>query len=420
MDTITHGIAGALVGKAFFADGFVAAGLPRREADAERGDKPPATTTGEKRGHKAPATTSTQMGRVAIWAATLGGLFPDSDAVLGLFDVNGMAVISAHRGVTHSFLCLPLWALALAALTRWFCRRHEIACPSFAALTGIYAAGIALHIFLDLITSFGTMIWSPLSAARVSLDLAFIIDLALTSTVLLPQVAAWVHRERITQTLRALFAWGSFTLAAFAVRWMARLLQLPFSRWVAPVAALIFAALFFLPLLGRWGNRVPRRAWCRAGVLALAAYLGACFFAHRAALGFVEDYAARENLRVDAIAAIPLPTSLLNWSGLIRTADGVHFATIHLFAARAPKFGFSGDAADNPYIAAARQLPEVQSYFRFARFPVVRFHERGGVNVVEFVDLRFFGRTRRGPQPFTFRVVFDAQGGVISSGWAEE
>jgi membrane-bound metal-dependent hydrolase YbcI (DUF457 family) len=399
MDTITHGIAGALVGKAFFAG---------RGGDAP--DSPASEDAGDKN----------RAGRVAIWAATLGGIFPDSDSVLALFDANGMAVISSHRGVTHSFLLLPLWALMLAALTRWFCRRRTIGCPSFAALTGIYAAGIVLHIFLDLITSFGTMIWAPLSAARISWDLVFIIDFALTAVVLLPQVAAWVHRERITQPLRALLAWGFFTLAAFAVRWLARLLQLPMSRWVGPATALILAALFFLPLPGGWGNRVPRRAWCRAGVLALAAYLGVCFLAHRAALGFVNEYAARENLRVDAIAAIPLPPSLLNWSGLVRTPDGVHFATINLFAARGPKFGFSGDAPDNPYITAARRLPEVQNYFRFARFPVVHYAECGGINVVEFSDLRFYGRFRRAPQPFTFRVTLDAAGGVLSSGWAED
>jgi hypothetical protein len=372
---------------------------------------------------KSPASEdagyNARAGRMAIWAATLGGIFPDSDSLLGLFDANGMAVISSHRGETHSFLLLPLWALALAALTRWFCRR-EIACPSFAALTGIYAAGIALHIFLDLITSFGTMIWAPANYARVSWDLAFIIDFALTATVLLPQVAAWVYRERITQPLRALFAWGLFSLTAFGVQRLARRMELPHSPWMTSVVALLLAALFFLPLLRGWGSRVSRRAWCRAGVVVFAAYLGACFFANRAALRMVEDYAARENLRVDAIAAIPVPPSLLHWSGLVRTPDGVHFASIRLFAARGPKFGFSGDAADNPYIAAARRLPTVQSYLRFARFPVVRFAERGGMNVVEFVDLRFFGRTRRGPEPFTFRVTLDSAGQVLSSGWADD
>lgn len=400
MDTITHGIAGALVGKAFFAG--------RGSEEQEAGLVPASTNA------------AAQMGRVAIWAATLGGIFPDSDSVMGLFESNGMAVISSHRGVTHSFLVMPLWALGLAALTRWICRRREIACPSLAALTAIYAAGIALHIFLDLITSFGTMIWAPLAGTRVSWDLVFIIDFALTGIVLLPQAAAWVYREKITQPLRALFAWGLFVLAAFGLGWLARSLQLPLSLWMPLVVAGLLAALFFAPMARGWGFRVSRRAWCRAGVAALAAYLGACFFANRAAVRVVKDHAARENLRVESLAAIPIPPSLLNWSGLARTADGVHFSTINLFAARLPKFGFSGDAPDNPYITAARKLPEVQNYFRFARFPVVRYSERGGLNMVEFSDLRFYGRFRRGTQPFTYRVTLDAAGRVISSGWAEQ
>ncbi len=401
MDTITHGIAGALVGKAFFAGS---------------GSADVATSSPESK----YAGYNHRAGRVAIWATTLGGIFPDCDSLMGLFDANGMAVISTHRGVTHSFLIMPLWALGLAALTRWICDRRKISCPSLAALTGIYAAGIALHIFLDLITSFGTMIWAPLSATRVSWDLVFIIDFVLTGIVLVPQVAAWVYRERIPQPLRALFAWGFFTLAGYGVRWLARSLRLPLSPWMAPVAALIFAAVFFAPMLRDWGYRWPRRAWCRAGVITLAAYLGACYFHNRAALRIVEDYAARENIRVEAAAAIPMPPSMREWTGLIRTTDGVYFSAIHLPVARPPKFGFSGDAPDNPYIAAARQLPAVQNYLRFARFPVVHYAERAGLNVVEFSDWRFYGRIRRGPQPFTYRVTLDTAGRVISSGWADD
>ena len=404
MDPITHGIAGALVGKAFFAG---------------RGDESRATNARNGPASEDAGYTST-AGRVAIWAAVIGGMFPDCDVVFELFSRDGLSVIQWHRGITHSFLCMPLWALGLAALTRWFCRRYKIACLSFAMLIGIYAAGIALHITLDLITSFGTMVWSPLSAARYAWDLAFIIDLALTAVVLLPQVAAWVHRERITQPLRALFAWGLFTLAAFGALWLARMLHLPMTRWTPLAAALIFGALFYLPLIRSWGTRISRRTWCRAGVLLFVAYLGACAFAHRRALDIVKDYAARQNLRVDAIAAIPMPPSLLSWTGLVRSPDGVHFSAIELYSARPPKFGFSGDAADNPSIAAARRLPEVQAYFRFARFPVARYAERGGQNVVEFSDMRFFGRTRRGPLPFTFRVVFDAAGNLVSSGWVED
>jgi len=390
MDTITHGIAGALVGKAFFAE--------RYALDPQAAPKM----------------------RLATLAATLGGVFPDSDSLVGLFSGNGLAVISTHRAETHSLLLLPLWALALAGVTRWLCRRRGYASPSLAGLTVIYAAGIALHILLDLITSFGTMIWAPLNYARVSWDLTFIIDVIFTGIVLLPQVAAWVYRDRTMQLLRALFCWGLFTLLIFGLQAIARAVEIRLSPWTVSVAGLLLAALFFLPAVRGWGFRVPRGVWCRAGVLTLGIYLVACLAANRAALRQVQEYAARQGLAVQEAAAIPMPPSLGHWSGLIRTADGVHFTMLNLRSERSPKFGFYGHAASNPFIERARQLPAVQSYLRFARFPVVRYVQRDNLNVVELIDLRFFGRTRRGPQPFTFHVVFDAQGGVISSGWAEE
>jgi hypothetical protein len=37
--------------------------------------------------------------------------------------------------------------------------------------------------------------------------------------------------------------------------------------------------------------------------------------------------------------------------------------------------------------------------------------------VVEFVEHRFVNPRRSRPQPFTYRVVFDAAGNVIEEGW---
>ena len=312
---------------------------------------------------------------------------------------------------------MPLWALALAALTLWFCRRRSIPAPSFAALTGIYAAGIALHILLDLITSFGTMIWAPLSYTRYSWDLVFIIDLSLTAVVWLPQALAWAYRDRGTQLLRSLFLWGLCTLALFGVKELLHRNDIPLWRWATFAVGLSLAALFFLPALGGWGFRISRRAWCRVGVAAFAGYLGACALAHGAALRRVKDYALERSLAAENIGALPLPASLFRWSELIRTTDGVYFATMDLSDARPPKYGFFGDAAPNSFVDAARRLREVEAYLRFARFPVVRYAERGSQHIVEFTDLRFYTRRRRGAG-FDYQVIFDASGRVISSGWA--
>src|SRR6202790_5049656 len=146
MDTITHAFAGALIAKAAFggADLFPPIGMTRR--------------------------------RILTWSLMLGAVFPDADMLREFLSSNELLVLTWHRSITHSLLCLPLFAVVLAALTRWFVRWRKWEAPSFARLTGIYAIGILSHIFLDLVTSFGTMIWSPLQWSRPAWDLIFIID----------------------------------------------------------------------------------------------------------------------------------------------------------------------------------------------------------------------------------------------------
>ena len=177
MDPITHGIAGALLGKGYFAE---------------------------------------RKGRVAIFAATLGAVFPDVDIVAEIASRDPLSIVKYHRGITHSFVGLPFFAALLAWLTRWIARRRGIETPSWAMLTLIYGIGIASHILLDGMTSFGTRMWTPISQQRVAWDLLFIIDFSFTAIILLPQIAAWIYSDRVKSRMRALWMWLLFTLGAIA------------------------------------------------------------------------------------------------------------------------------------------------------------------------------------------------------------
>src|SRR5256884_2421049 len=140
MDTITHGIAGALIGKAVF------------------------------RGEDMFAAQPMNRGRIITWSLVLGAIFPDSDVIRYFFSSDKLLIVTWHRSLTHSLVLLPLWAMLLAGITRAFVNRRKWEAPSFAALTAIYAAGILSHILLDLVTSFGTMIWTPLAWSRPAWD----------------------------------------------------------------------------------------------------------------------------------------------------------------------------------------------------------------------------------------------------------
>ena len=156
MDTLTHALSGALLGR----------------ATAPREPGPDVLSTGR---------------RMIVGAAAAA--FPDLDFVTSY--LSPLAYLHHHRGITHSVLMLPLWALLLAflftALWRWK--------PGWRAYYGIAAAGVAAHIVGDLITAFGTMVFAPLSDTRYALSATFIIDLWFTGIILAGLAACAVWRS---------------------------------------------------------------------------------------------------------------------------------------------------------------------------------------------------------------------------------
>jgi membrane-bound metal-dependent hydrolase YbcI (DUF457 family) len=385
MDPITHGITGALLGKAYFT-----------------------------KGETAPAA------RIAIFAATLGAVFPDIDFVAELLSRDPLAIARFHRGFTHSFIGLPLFAAALAWFTRWWLRRRGQESPSWGLFFGIYAAGIASHILLDAMTTFGTRIWNPISRERVAWDLLVIIDFTFTGIVLLPQVAAWVYRDAAKSAGRAWGMWGVFSLSALAVWKIAQGVGFPFSIWTLPVISTLLAAFFFLPARGGWGFGVLRSSWCRAGVYAAVVYIMACGMTHHAALKRVRAFAAENHIAVERLGALPLPPSLLNWNGLIRSPNGVYEARFDVRDPGPPEFRFAADPPLNRYVEAARELPNVKTYLWFARFPTIQYSRNDDWEIVDFRDLRFLGPRPRRATPFTFRVILNPEGKLIDEGWMGE
>ena len=403
MDTITHGIAGALIAKAAFrGDDMFAARPVNRE-------------------------------RIITWSLMVGAIFPDSDVVREFFSHNDLLILTWHRSITHSLVCLPFFALALAALTRWFVRWCKWDAPSFAALTGIYAIGILSHILLDLVTSFGTMIWSPLKWSRPAWDLIFIIDFTLTAIFLVPQIVAWIYAKKEGLRRRALGSWIVFAIATFGVAAIGLTVSAPLSMNGILAAIVVLTAVFLLPAIRNWGLRVRLASWNLAGLLIAFGYIGAAAYAHHVALARVDKFSSSLHLDAQSQGALPYPPSIWHWDGLVLTPRGVYELRMNLGGessdvqaaggASEPDssltYRFYPDAAPNPYIEAAKRLPEVQTVLWFARFPVTRFHKEGDIAVVEISDLRFPQMRPDRPSSFTYRLRFAADGRVLSQGWVK-
>ena len=393
MDTITHGIAGALISKAVF------------------------------RGEDMFASQPINRARIITWSLMFGAIFPDSDMFRDFLSRNQLLILTWHRGVTHSLVCMPFFALALAALTRWFVRWRKWDAPSFGVLTGIYAIGILSHILLDLVTSFGTMAWSPLQWSRPAWDLIFIIDFTFTALLLCPQLLAWVYRKPDGLKNRAIITWSVLSLASLGVTALLKNVGAPISAQTAVIIIMLLAAFFMLPAIRGKGLRIPYAAWNRAGLAAVILYLAAALFAHRIALERVKKFAALFQLKAESLGALPFPPSLWHWDGLVNTSRGVYEVRLDL-SEPSPDVSiehrYYPDAFPNKYIDAARRLPDVQTVLWFARFPVTRFHKEGSNAIVEFSDARFPQMRRDRPTGFTYQVKMDEFGKVISAGWARQ
>jgi membrane-bound metal-dependent hydrolase YbcI (DUF457 family) len=412
MDTLTHGIVGALAGRAFFAGR----------------DVPALSADGAVLGSESDPTA-----RIAITACTLGAMFPDIDVIAGPIAHNPLAIMEWHRNITHSLVMLPIWAVLLAGVTLPLARWVGWKPPWFAKLLGIYGIGLASHVFLDVITNFGTMVWSPLNYSRVAWDWLFIIDLGFSGMALLPQFVAWCYREPAQFNLRAGIVWLLFTGIAGAAYAVANAAGYGYAAWIVGATSALVAGILFLPAMGGMGFRWTRASWCRAGLAALFVYVTFAATAHRKALAYTEDFARSRQLHVEKIAALPLPPTLTHWTGVINTPEGVWRTTLHLPGGTLERAQLYADAGSDHYVAEAEQLRDVQIYLWFARFPIWQVSQSEGRTVADVTDVRFFrgenseasnnsqqpGRMpgMRNTAGFTFEVVFDSLGHVISHGF---
>ena len=330
------------------------------------------------------STTERPEGRAALWIGFLAAMLPDLDF---LFLHGQLDYLRNHRGWSHSFLYLPLFAAGVALIARLFFRRAR-----FVRLFFFAALGIASHIVFDWITSFGTMFLTPLSRERYSLDWVFIID--------------------------------------------------PFFTTIGGFGLVIAAAL---PARGR------RAASIASGLLALYILLCAALHARALAVWRRIDHAPPGA----PVAVLPQLLSPFRWLGLSDHGDSLHacFFDIGPFARavpipstpeklsealrRLPEFYPPPDRArirrfekpaDSPLLAAARALPDVQTYLAFARFPLATVTPSAdGTTAITFEDMRFlpfftgpWARTKSGGLQrvaFVYRVRLDSSGRPLERGF---
>ncbi len=127
--------------------------------------------------------------RARLLAGSVAAAFPDIDHIVRVYDP--LTFLAAHRGVTHSLVMLPVWAVLLALLFSTLSRGRY----SWRAFMGVCALGLAVHIAGDVITPFGTMVFAPFSDWRAELSTTFFIDPFFSAILTAGLLASWYWRH---------------------------------------------------------------------------------------------------------------------------------------------------------------------------------------------------------------------------------
>jgi len=329
MDTLTHALSGALLARASAPENAPPGALPRRVA-----------------------------------AGFLACAAPDLDFVISY--LGPVAYLTQHRGVTHSVLLLPIWALLLAWLLAKILREPR----GWKALYGIAALALATHIAGDLITSFGTMVLAPVSDWRAGIGTTFIIDLWFTGIIAAGLLASAVLRR---------------------------------SKIPAVAASAILAAYVGFQYVQRQDAlEVAERYAASQGLQ------GARIEAHPRPVSpfnwtiFVSDDDAHRFAHINLLREAPRPVSAQD--GFVARLDAPYMPVGHASWQVRPRYGETKDAQ-----ALAREAwssPSLDFFRWFADLPAMGGITEGST-CVWFVDLRFL-TPGRDTMPFQFGACRDS------------
>lgn len=169
MDTLTHSLTGALLGQSF--------------RNKVQNVKP----------------------KTFLVVGIFASIFPDLDIVFRIF--SSESYLANHRGITHSILLFPLWAYLVSLFLAYLFRNKILfhkdwvnesvttkdLQKEFLVLTII---SIVVHIIFDIITTYGTMLLSPLNNTRFEYGSVFIIDFWFSGIITLGLIASWLNKTQ--------------------------------------------------------------------------------------------------------------------------------------------------------------------------------------------------------------------------------
>lgn len=251
-----------------------------------------------------------RAGAVAMPLMAVASNLPDIDAVAMLFPVP--AAITFRRTFGHSLFLLPIWCYLLAKL---FQRKWPQ--EPTKKLFWLCALACGLHLFFDLVNSFGVLLLWPLRW-RPEFGTIFIVDLALTALLALPHLAD------------------------------------------------------LLPDVQEYRGRIAR-----VGLALVCGYVGLCFGLRQRATNILAD--AREGLATDFSYVFPEPFGPNRWRGVARSGSEYRLYLIDALESTIEARESVYTQPDDPATVRARASPVGRRLEGFFKAPVWRVEPGGGV-----------------------------------------
>jgi inner membrane protein len=285
---------------------------------------------------------SQRNGRFAAIAFLIGAIFPDIDLVVSFFGPEFS--LRYHRGITHSIVAAPFFAIFITAVIYRFA-----SFKNFFLLSVIVALGIYSHIFFDLITSYGTVIFDPISLKRYSWNLVFILDPFITIPVILGLILCWKRSDRALMISVSIF---TFLVVYLMMNLCVRLL---------------------------YEEKLAR-------------------------------FAATSSIAVKRSTVYPRPLAPFFWMGVIETEDAFYRLDYSILRNAPVRLDKIAKIKRNIFIDRANYLTVTNRFKWFADYPIAEYSEVNGEHIVGYYDLRFNIIPNR--NPFNLKIVFSSQGAL--------
>jgi len=155
----------------------------------------------------AQAAFGRRLGRKAMLWGAVGGAIPDLDSLVAA-PFGAFATMVHHRGVSHALWFGPVLGTSIG-YAMWRRRRRRAETERLADWVGLWVLAIGTHPLLDLFTTYGTQLLTPLSRHRFAINGIGIID-PIYTLLLLAAVIVGVAATRRTR----LSQWASWSALA--------------------------------------------------------------------------------------------------------------------------------------------------------------------------------------------------------------